>query len=115
MIGVARVGRRRVHGGILVAAPHPFRASRHVPERAHELPAFAAIIGAEQAGRDGADPQAAGLLWPPRLDRKHLIERRLVRRVRRKGWNSDLRPGTAAVARAMQLWAQMPMLVRGIH
>jgi hypothetical protein len=40
-----------------------------IPQRAHELPALAIILGAEQAARQGAAPEHAGLIGASRNER----------------------------------------------
>src|SRR4029077_12185995 len=71
-IRIARVGRYAVNAGIVIAAAEPARAFRHVPQRGHELPAVAAIVGAEQARGNGADPQTLRVMAPAAFERPDL-------------------------------------------
>jgi hypothetical protein len=102
-----------VDAGVVIAAAEPARAFRHVPQRVHELPAFAAIVGAEQAGRDGADPQAVRVMASAAFERPDLEKRRRTRRVGGKGRSRDLAPGAAVVVGAMQFWPEVPELECG--
>src|SRR3984893_10230892 len=109
-VRVARVGRYAVNAGIVIAAAEPARAFRHVPQRGHELPAFAAIVGAEQAGRNGANPQSVRVMRPAAFERPDLEQRRLTWRVGGKGRRGDFAPGAAVVVGAMQFRPEVPEL-----
>src|SRR5215472_8671913 len=49
-IVIARIGRNAVDAGGVVAAAEPALALRYIPQRGDKLPAFAAVIRAEQSG-----------------------------------------------------------------
>ena len=112
-VRIARIGRYRVNASIVIAAAEPPGALRHVPQRGAELPAFAAIVGAEQAGRNRADPQPARMVTAAALQRPDLEQRRRAGGIGRKGRRGEFLPATAVVIRAMQLRTEMAVLECG--
>src|SRR5215510_2170947 len=58
--------------GQVGATPHPLLAQRVIPQRADHLPALAVIVRAEQATRQCAAPDGAGLVSAARCQRPDL-------------------------------------------
>src|SRR5690348_9854908 len=61
--------------GMVGAAAEPLLAQRVVPQRTVERPGLAVILRSEEASRQGAAPQHAGLVGAARLDCPDQLQR----------------------------------------
>ena len=120
---IARVDADRMDARQVGAAAHPLLALGMIPERADHLPALPVIGRAEQAARQRAAPDDAGLVGAAGRERPDARRAPVERpaphvvllvafRLRRIGGSGDLLP--AVRGRAVQLDAEVAMIERRI-
>src|SRR5262249_45889761 len=120
---IARVDADRMDAGQVGAAAVPLLAERMVPQRAHHVPALAVIGRAEEAARQRAAPDDAGLVGAAGRERPDArqapaeraapeIEFFVAFRLRRIDRRGDLFPTIAR--RAVQLDAEMAVVERRV-
>ncbi len=121
---IARVDENGMQSRQVGAAAHPLPPLWMVPQRAHDLPAIAAVRRLEKAARKRSAPEHARLIGAARLQRPNARRAPLERPVphveffvafglRRIGRRGDLAPCAVAVG-AMHLDAEVAVIERRV-
>ena len=112
---IARIDADRGDARIVEPAAHPVLALGQVPQRFVQRPRLAVILRQEQRARNRAAPEPAGLIGTSRLQAEQVGHAGTIGVGLGKRRGGNFLPALAAIARALQLDAEMPECLRGIQ